>query len=232
MSEGEKVEDKKADVIDPAQFAALQSQFVALQAQLVEYSESNAKLQTNNRALMEEKVIAKKEVIKANQEAMKKSGDVEALDKSWKDKLDAEINSREERLKKNSVDIHRLIVGSAAMKLSNEIALTGSASVLYPHLVSRMSYEDKDDVPTLRILDKSGKPSALTEDDLKKEFQADPAFAPLMIGSKANGSGPAGNKSQINGSGTTMLRSVWNKLDHVPRKEFLDKHGSKGLVDD
>lgn len=222
MSEGEKVEEK-VDAIDPAQFAALQ-------AQLSDYNEKVSKLEANNKALLQEKIDAKKEADKANKEKIKTSGDVEALDKSWQDKFNHEISQRDEQIKKYGVDIHRLIVGSAAMKLANEIALTGSASVLYPHLVARMSYEDKDGVPTLRVLGKNGLPSALSEEDLKKEFQVDPAFAPLMVGSKANGSGPAGNqpKGHINGA-KTLTRTEFNALDHIARKDFFENKGK--LID-
>jgi len=166
--------------IDPAQFAALQ--------------ESVAKLESKNQELIREKSEAKKSAEKAAQDAAKKSGDVEALEKSWQEKLASEVSSRDKQISDYQSMVKGLTVGSEASRIAAELALPGSADVLLPHISGRMTVEVKDGVASIRVLDKNGKPSALSVDDLKNEITANAAFAPLLVGSKASGSGPIGGK--------------------------------------
>lgn len=183
-----------ASAIDPAAFAALQ--------------DSVAKLEVKNKELLQEKSEAKKLADKATQEAARKSGDVEALEKSWQEKLAAETAGRDKQIGDLNGMVNRITVGAEASRLAAELALPGSADVLLPHISQRMVVEIKDGAPTVRVLDKNGKPSALTVADLKKEIEENAAFAPLLIGSKASGAGPAG------GNGKTAAAQV------VKREKF------------
>lgn len=128
------------------------------------------------------------------EEAARKNGDVEALEKSWQEKL----SKREQELlgtnQSQAELIKSLTVGRAATDLAAELAVQGSAKALLPHLQARLSMDIRDGKPTVVVLDANGKPSAATLDELKAEFANDPAFAPLIVGTHASGSGANGAK--------------------------------------
>lgn len=131
---------------------------------------------------------------KAEEERARKAGDVEALENSWKEKLtkrEQELLAEREGL---AGQIKNLTVGRAATDLAAELAVQGSAKALLPHIQSRLSMDIRDGQPTVVVLDANGKPSAATLEELKAEFVNDPAFAPLIVGSKASGSGASGAK--------------------------------------
>lgn len=131
---------------------------------------------------------------KAEEERARKAGDVEALENSWKEKLtkrEQELLSERESL---ASQIKELTVGRAATDLAAELTVQGSAKALLPHLQARLSMDLRDGKPTVVVLDANGKPSAATLEELKAEFVNDPAFAPLIVGSKASGSGASGAK--------------------------------------
>ena len=128
----------------------------------------------------------------AELEAAKKSGDLEAYGKSWADKLNTEKQAYEQQLQSLNGMINSLTVGSTATKLAAELAVSGSADVLLPHIQNRLKVEVVDGSPVVRVLDKDGKPSASTIEDLKKEFLNNQSFAPIISGTKASGAGHRG----------------------------------------
>lgn len=142
----------------------------------------------------EKRKQAEENARKAAEEAARKNGDVEALENSWREKLtkrEQELLSERESL---ASQIKELTVGRAATDLAAELAVQGSAKALLPHLQARLSMDIRDGKPTVVVLDANGKPSAATLEELKAEFVNDPAFAPLIVGSKASGSGASGAK--------------------------------------
>jgi len=164
---------------------------------------------------------------KAAEEAARKNGDVDALDKSWQEKLskrEQELLAEREGL---AGQIKNLTVGRAATDLAAELAIQGSSKALLPHIQSRLSMDIRDGKPTVVVLDANGKPSAATLDELKAEFTNDPAFAPLIVGSKASGSGAGGAKP---GSGAA---SDSNTKAEAAKKNgdvagFISAHLTKG----
>jgi hypothetical protein len=142
----------------------------------------------------EKRKQAEESARKTAEEAARKNGDVEALENSWREKLtkrEQELLSERESL---ASQIKELTVGRAATDLAAELAVQGSAKALLPHLQARLSMDIRDGKPTVVVLDANGKPSAATLEELKAEFVNDPAFAPLIVGSKASGSGAGGAK--------------------------------------
>jgi rRNA maturation endonuclease Nob1 len=131
---------------------------------------------------------------KAAEEAARKSGDTEALEKSWQEKLAAREAELKAELEKYQGTVVSLTSGQTATKLAAELSVQGSSDVLLPHIERRLKTEYREGQPVTVVLDKDGKPSAMTIDELKKEFSENPAFAPLIVGSKASGAGPHGSK--------------------------------------
>ena len=173
---------------------------------------------------------AAEEADAARLEAAKKGNDTEALDKSWQEKF----NAREVELKKEldelSGTLVKLTSGQTATKIAAEIAVQGSADVLLPHLERRLRTEFREGSPVTVVLDKDGKPSAMTVDELKAEFQNSAAFAPLIVGTKANGAGRTGGNESSGAGVNEVSRSEFDRMNQAQRANFA-KNGGK-LKDD
>jgi len=163
------------------------------------------------------------------EDAARKSGNVEELEKSWSEKYsrrEAELNGLLEQERGSlSGQIRDLTVGRTATDIAAALAIPGSAKALLPHIESRLSVELRDGKPTVVVLDQAGKLSASSLDELKAEFTNDPAFAPLIAGSKASGGGAqgAGNgggaaKGNISGTKTERNAAIASKFPDLPLK--------------
>tara|TARA_R110000851_G_scaffold21900_5_gene65249 strand:- start:1724 stop:2440 length:717 start_codon:yes stop_codon:yes gene_type:complete len=173
---------------------------------------------------------AAEEADAARLEAAKKGNDTEALDKSWQEKF----NAREVELKKEldelSGTLVKLTSGQTATKIAAEIAVQGSADVLLPHLERRLRTEFREGSPVTVVLDRDGKPSAMSVDELKAEFQNSAAFAPLIVGTKANGAGRTGGNESSGAGVNEVSRSEFDRMNQAQRANFA-KNGGK-LKDD
>jgi len=162
------------------------------------------------------------------EEALRKSGNVEELEKSWSEKYTRRETELSQQLETErttlSAQIRDLTVGRMATDLAGELAVQGSAKALLPHLERRLGVETRDGKPTVVVLGQDGKLSAATVDELKKEFASDPAFAPLIAGSKASGGGAGGAGK---GGGAAQKRS---DMTPVEKREFIQAHGQDAYL--
>ena len=162
------------------------------------------------------------------EEALRKSGNVEELEKSWSEKYTRRETELSQQLETErttlSAQIRDLTVGRMATDLAAELAVQGSAKALLPHLERRLGVETRDGKPTVVVLGQDGKLSAATVDELKKEFASDPAFAPLIAGSKASGGGAGGAGK---GGGAAQKRS---DMTPVEKREFVQAHGQDAYL--
>jgi hypothetical protein len=205
----------------------------AKQAELLaDLQKQNAAILAKNDELMTEtkaaKAARKEAEAKAAQEAeelLKKSGDVSALEKSWQEKLAKQAGEYQTQIESLSGNLNGLLIDNVATKLASDLAIQGSADLLMPHIKSRLATEMRDGKFVTVVRDAKGQPSALTVDELAKEFTANPAFAPVLVGSKATGGSAAGSK----GGGATVKaisRSDFNALDHASRAEHVKTGGT------
>jgi hypothetical protein len=97
------------------------------------------------------------------------------------EKLTGDIAKKDAAIKKHLVDG---VANSMAAKLSS------SPRLLIPHIKSRLDVDMTGDEPKTVILDKDGRPSAFTIEDLEQEFVADKDFSSILIGSRAQGGNP------------------------------------------
>ena len=173
---------------------------------------------------------AAEEADAARLEAAKKGNDTEALDKSWQEKFNAREVELKKELEELSGTLVKLTSGQTATKIAAEIAVQGSADVLLPHLERRLRTEFRDGSPVTVVLDKDGKPSAMSVDELKAEFQNSAAFAPLIVGTKANGAGRTGGNESSGAGVNEVSRSEFDRMNQAQRANFA-KNGGK-LKDD
>jgi len=122
----------------------------------------------------------------------KKDGDIEALEASWQKKLTDQTAASEASMKKVQTALESQMVESVAKTLAADLAGDNHA-IIYPHIKSRLRMEiGEDGTPKTRVLDTTGAVSADSVDDLKNFFFTNDAFAPIVVGSKASGSGASG----------------------------------------
>lgn len=121
----------------------------------------------------------------------RKRGDIETLEKSWKEKLENTTKEFTTKLSTRDSFIRDTLVDSVAQKLASEIS--NAPAVLLPHIKARITADLDGETPTTKILDAQGKPSALTVDDLRKEFVANKDFSSIIVASKASGSAAKAN---------------------------------------
>lgn len=115
-----------------------------------------------------------------------KKGDVEALTKSYDKKIADQKVDFETSTAKFKTMIINSAIDSVATKLATE--LSTSPNVIMPHIKARLRCDLDGDTPSVKILGIDGNVSALTADDLKKEFLTNKDFSSILIGSKASGS--------------------------------------------
>lgn len=164
----------------------------------------------------------------AAEEAARKSGDVDSLDKSWQKKHNDALAAKEAELGTVKGTLNKILVDNVAVQLATDLALQGSAALLIPHIKSRLEVDMSSGEPKTVVLGPDGKRSALTLEELKAEFAGNPAFAPVIAGSKASGGGASGS-----GGGGGAVKTVTRaQFDSMSQKERLEHSRSGGKVTD
>ena len=187
----------------------------ALQKEREERKRAKERLQE----LEEEQRKAREEAEKAREEAARKSGDTEALERSYQEKIEKIQAEMDKQLQQRDAMLHKQTVTSVAKSMASEIAVQGSAKALEPHIQSRLQMEMRDGEPKTVVLDDKGQPSAMTVEELREEISNDPAFAPLIAGSKASGGGASGGKGGgAAPSGDVRQMTREQKLDYYRQK--------------
>jgi hypothetical protein len=117
---------------------------------------------------------------------------VAAAEKKWGKKyLDLETQTKTQ-LSARDKRLQELLVDNVAKDIAGKIST--SPRLLIPHLKARLATGGEDGVFETVVLDKEGKPSALTVDQLSKEFIDNADFAPILIATKGSGGGAGRSK--------------------------------------
>lgn len=167
----------------------------------------NAKLHEKNARQTAEKKVKESETrITQLQEEMDEmrrgnipKGDVDKLEKSWKERMDKAIGDRDIQIQARDKTLQKILVENIANRMAGEIS--AAPDLIMPHIKNRLTTELVDGEYVTRVLDKEGKPSALSIEELQKEFTGDKRFALIIKGSKASGGGASGDGK--GGSGAT-----------------------------
>lgn len=144
--------------------------------------------------LRQEERERERENLKQKDDAARNAGDIEALDKSWKARLEAreaELNGEIEKLQSA---MQRLLVDNVAQGIASRLTDADSQELLIPFIAQRLKVEFEGDEPKTRVVDAEGKLSALTIQDLEKEIAGDKRFARVIIAGKGSGGGGRGNQ--------------------------------------
>lgn len=130
--------------------------------------------------------------------------DVEALEKSWQEKLAARETELTGKISLLTGTIEQATIDTTARDVA-QIFLAPTAVI--GMVKNRLKTEIVDGRAVTRVLDKNGQLSALTIDDLKNEFKADPTLAPILVGSQASGGGATGSGNN-SGAGGKKLKDM------------------------
>ena len=149
---------------------------------------------------------AQEELDRINGDDARKKGDIATLEKSWQKKLDEQREEYEAKVSKLTAHTTKTLVDNVASQLAHKIS--NAPALIMPHIKSRLMADFEGDTPVTRVLDKDGKPSALTIDELANEFVANKDFSAIITASKA--SGGAGKPSQ-NGGGAPKFNGQSDK---------------------
>lgn len=115
----------------------------------------------------------------------RKSGDIEKLEKSWKDKLEAQKAESDKAIADKDTFISTTLVDSVANAMAAKIST--SPALILPHIKARLQADLTGDTPATKYLDASG--NATTAEALEKEFVDNKDFASIIVASKAKGGG-------------------------------------------
>lgn len=138
---------------------------------------------------------AQEELDRINGDDARKKGDIATLEKSWQKKLEDQKSEYEGKLGKLTSHTKTQLVDNVAQQIASKIS--NAPALLLPHIKARLAADFEGDAPVTRILDKDGKPSAMTVEELSAEFVANKDFSAIITASKA--SGGAGKPSNSNG---------------------------------
>lgn len=194
MSETETDQAEDQSTAGGQNWEAAQKSIAALEAKVAE-------LLGETKAEREKRREAEEAAKRQAEEAARKSGDIEALEKSWSDKLTAREKELRADLESRDAWVRDLTVGQTATAMAADLAVQGSAKALLPHIKARLGTDIREGRPVTVVLDEAGKPSAMTVDELRNEIANDPAFAPLIVGTKASGAGGVSGKGSAQSGG-------------------------------
>lgn len=123
----------------------------------------------------------------------KKNGDIATLEKQWQKKLDTQKAEFDGKLSKSNAHIQKTMVDNVASEMAGRISK--APALLLPHIRNRITVDFEGDEPTTKVLDATGKVTALTVADLEKEILGNKDFSAIIVASRASGgASPNGNK--------------------------------------
>lgn len=172
-------------------------------------TEANRKLR-EKLAELETAIADKDEEIKN----AKPNRKVDELENSWKQKLADEKKQAAETIAKQAKFIESTLIEAEAAKLANMFSVPTLGTKL---VKERLSVEHGDDGPKVRILDAAGAPSAMSLDDLRKEFVDNKEYAPLIVLSRGKGGGAAGSGGGTGGGANKSFK----EMDATERTELF-----------
>lgn len=163
-------------------------------------------------------------------------GDVEKLELSWKEKLQKIATEKDSEITAARGSLQKLLVDNVAQQIAAKIS--NAPELILPHVKARLVAELTSDGYVTRVLDREGKASALSIEELQKDITNDKRFAPIIIGSKASGGGAAGatgdgtGSSASNGARKPDPKFNWNKATPKEiRAEIAARRAASGVTD-
>lgn len=122
----------------------------------------------------------------------RKTGDIAKLEKQWQKKLEDATTAANAKIERLTGHTTKSLVDNVATGIASKISR--SPALLLPHIKARLQANFEGDEPQTVVLDKDGKPSKMTVEELSQEFVANKDFSAIIIASQASGSAGNANK--------------------------------------
>lgn len=136
-------------------------------------------------------------------ENARKSGDWASLEESWKTKEAETKKKHDAEIKQLTNHLNRVLVDNQAAAIAAEIST--APKLVQDHIAKRLKVELTDDGPITRVLDANGKPSALSLDDLRKEFVDNADYKGVIKDTLASGGGANKRDAGNPGGGAPLV---------------------------
>lgn len=188
------VEDDGGNSNDNTSSEEIAAELERLRAKLGIEREHRKNAERERDRLRQEEQERERENLKQKDDAARNAGDIEALDKSWKARLEAREAELTSEIEKHQSAMQRLLVDNVAQGIASRLADPDSQELLIPFITKRLKVEFEGEEPKTRVVDVEGKPSALSIQDLEKEIAGDKRFARVIIAGKGSGGGGRGNQ--------------------------------------
>ena len=176
--------------------------------------ETNQTLKSELETLRTELQNIRSDAENAKAEKNRKTKDYDALEADYNRKLQEKDTGYKTQEQKYKDTIQKMLVDNKALELATE-AFGENAEIMLPHIKSRLQADFDGDMPTTRVLDKNGQPSANTLDELKKEFVDNPRFAPIVVGSRASGGNASGSSANGNAGNKKPSEMTTEERTHL-----------------
>ncbi|MEA4022371.1 hypothetical protein VBJ55_22340 [Enterobacter hormaechei] len=167
--------------------------------ELEELRKEKQRMEQHTKKLLEEKKKEAERARLAEEERARRDRDVESLERSLREKHQADIENANSRTALLQAQLESQMVDNLAMRLANE--LSDTPALIMPHIKSRLRAQEIDGKWRTSVVDVMGNPTATTPDELVEHMRADKQFAPLVRGTKAGGGGANGGGANPGGNG-------------------------------
>lgn len=164
----------------------------------------------------EDKVTEHENTIESLRTGSLPKGDVDALKKSYDDKLKAQDEKHKKEADRLNGLVEKHLLDGEARRIATEIST--APDLLLPHIRGRLALDSAGEELSISVLGTDGKPSAHSLDDLRKELLSNKNFAPILIGSKASGGGASGGSG---GGGASSRNKPFKDLTEAERTEWF-----------
>lgn len=146
----------------------------------------------------------------------RKKGDIATLEKGWEKRLTDQKTEFEGKISKLTSHTTKSLVDNVALSIATKIS--SAPQLILPHIRARLQADFEGDEPKTSILDKDGKVSKMTVDELSAEFVANKDFSAIITASKA--SGGASKPSQTGGGANLNTNDKPADLSKMNAKEL------------
>lgn len=167
--------------------------------ELEELRKEKLRMEAHNKKLLDEKKKETERARLAEEERARRDRDVESLERSIKEKHQADIDGINTRNALLQSQLESQMVDNQALNLANQ--LSDTPALIMPHIKSRLRAQEIDGRWRLTVVDVMGNPTATTPDELVEQMRGDKQFAPLVRGTRAGGGGANGGNSGSGGNG-------------------------------
>lgn len=203
-------------------------------AQIAEYKTRVEKMDAKISELLDEKKTeaakrkeAEEAARKAAEESARKAGDIEAVEKSLRDKFSKELETVTAAKSAAESQLSELLVKNRALQIAGRNAVDAdSADILAEWIEHRLGVEIVDGRYQTIVKGADGKRSGLNVEEFEKSLVGEKSLARLLKASEASGGGANG----ANGRGgaakpKTITRQQYDAMDPEERQRLIVQDG-------